>query len=305
MALFAGLTTETDPGCKPGFLFGLYKRLTESLSPRRNARLLWADRGTHEHTKIMNEAKLGPRNLAVKLAKILAEIGKVPKSGHNAFHKYDYVTENDLVYAVRDKLSAAGIFVFTSTEKQEVQIIKEEDKTWALTTVTTRHTFVDAESGEEFSVLSQGQGADNGDKGGYKATTGAMKYFLYKCFMIPTGDDPEADEKTDQRAAQPRRESASSQHNAGKLAGEPPATAAKSIEVKRDVNTQLRDKFLDGRWEQVEIHFGKNRGEKLGRLETRSLDWYAQEWQPKPFKGNISEDDEIMRAALDAYLFEK
>lgn len=240
--------------------------------------------------------------LAAKLARILGEVGKVPKSGHNAFHKYDYVTENDLVYAVRDKLAEAQIFVFTSTVAQRVEIIKEEDKTWALTTVETEHTFTDGESGEWFTVRSQGQGADNGDKGGYKAITGAMKYFLYKCFMIPTGDDPEGDDKTDQRGAtQTARKPATT-------TTKPAVEEKKTPEVPREVNTKLRDSFAGGAWAKVKIHFGKNKGRSLGEMENedpRSIQWYADDWFPKPYNGKISPDDEALRAALDAYLFEK
>ena len=47
-----------------------------------------------------------------------------------------------------------------------------------------------------------GSGDDPADKGLYSAYTGAVKYFLMKAFLIPTGDDPEADEGTDKRAAE-------------------------------------------------------------------------------------------------------
>lgn len=234
--------------------------------------------------------------LAKKLATILGAVGKVPKSGHNSFHNYDYVTENDLVYAVRDKLADAGIFVFTSVESQTVQIIKDEDKTTALTTVTTKHTFVDGDTGENFSVLSQGQGADVGDKGGYKAATGAMKYFLYKCFMIPTGDDPEADEKTDRHAAARGTKVADK-----KTAETTGAATGSGASVPRTTSTvKEREQFENGKWEKVKIHFGTHyKGMTLGELDHGQLKgWLA--WEPKPFKGNPpSEDDRLLRVALD------
>jgi len=39
-----------------------------------------------------------------------------------------------------------------------------------------------------------GQGADKGDKGVYKAITGAKKYFIANLFLIPTDDDPEGND---------------------------------------------------------------------------------------------------------------
>lgn len=232
-------------------------------------------------------------SLAKKLAMVLGEIGKVPKSGFNAFHKYEYVTENDLVYAVRDKLSKVGVFVFTSVVSQRTEIIESGDgKKSLITYVETEHTFMDGDSGEAFSVRSQGQGSDNGDKGGYKAITGAMKYFLYKCFMIPTGDDPEADTRTDER------------HAAGPAAAPVSAPASKPVEVPRTASSteELRAQFRGGKWETVQIHFGKQKGTPLAKLEADSLTWWISEWQPKEYpagSGKISQDNLLLRAALD------
>lgn len=250
----------------------------------------------------MNEQPCG--KLAAKLAKILGEIGQVPKSGHNSFHNYDYVTENDLVYAVRKKLSEHLVFVFSSVEEQTIRIVEDGDRKSALTEVTTLHTFVDGESGEQFSVRSKGQGADVGDKGGYKAITGAMKYFLYKCFMIPTGDDPEADERTDVRGATGGKTPAPAKpvptpgnreydsNPPGRPGGAPDNSEAKT-----------RMPAPSDSWKTAAIHFGKDKGRQLGSLPVSKLDWYANSWFPKPF-GNrgISEEDKTLRSALDVYI---
>lgn len=62
---------------------------------------------------------------------------------------------------------------------------------------------------------------------------------------------------------------------------------------------------VPGTWREVVLHFGKNKGTKLGDLPASSLDWYAKEWQPKPYNGSISEADVILRGALDSYLSAK
>jgi hypothetical protein len=55
-------------------------------------------------------------------------------------------------------------------------------------------------------VPSLGAGTDSGDKAPYKAMTGASKYAELLSFLIPTGDDPEKDEKPSrQRPEQPQR----------------------------------------------------------------------------------------------------
>lgn len=228
--------------------------------------------------------------LAKKLAKILGDVGKVEKTGVNKHFQYGYLTENDLVYAVRGRLAEANIFVFTSIEKQEILVVGEGDSKTALTSVTSKHTFVDGESGESFSVLSQGQGMDNGDKGAYKAATGAMKYFLYKCFMIPTGDDPEADDATDKR----------SERGAGDRAPADHRPAAGPISVPRSTSTvQEREQFENNKWEKVKIHFGTTyKGKTLGELDAPQLKGWIK-WEPKPYNGRISEDDRLLRVALD------
>jgi hypothetical protein len=67
----------------------------------------------------------------------------------------------------------------------------------ALLTLRFTWTLTDGDSGETISFQSVGTGADSGDKAAYKAATGALKYALLTGFLIPTGDDPEADLATD------------------------------------------------------------------------------------------------------------
>lgn len=53
-------------------------------------------------------------------------------------------------------------------------------------------------------------------------------------------------------------------------------------------------------WRETPIHFGTNKGITLGELEKNTLyGWWAN-WEPKPFKGRVSEADRNFRKALDA-----
>ena len=49
----------------------------------------------------------------------------------------------------------------------------------------------DIETGFYEVTTITGEGIDKGDKAGYKAYTGALKYYLANTFMVATGDDPE------------------------------------------------------------------------------------------------------------------
>lgn len=128
-----------------------------------------------------------------KLAKITGEISRVPKRGRNEFHKYDYVTEADLLDAVRAKLAENQVAYFFSVTNVTTRPT-DNAKNGPVTEVTVAVTFADGETGEVFTVLGAGAGQDASDKGVYKAITGAQKYTLMKTFLIPTGDDPELDD---------------------------------------------------------------------------------------------------------------
>jgi hypothetical protein len=77
------------------------------------------------------------------------------------------------------------------------------DKGSVLTVLEMTMSFHDGETGERMDYFWRGYGTDKEDKGGYKAMTGAEKYFLLKTFLIPTGDDPERDDQRQRKAAPP------------------------------------------------------------------------------------------------------
>jgi hypothetical protein len=250
--------------------------------------------------------------LAKKLAGILSQTGRLKKEGHNEHFNYDFITESTLSGAVRDLLAAAGVFLFTSVISQEVREIvqpgKQEqgERRTLLTLVTTEHTFVDGDSGESFTVKSQGHSLDNGDKGVYKAITGAVKYALYKNFLFPTGDDPEiANEAGDGGYGGARTAAPRPAPRAEGVRNPPAAPAAQATlpGVPRDPGVgQEGPAVPGGRWEIVVLHFGKNKGIKLGDLDQNSLSWYANQWEPKPYNGKISPQDLLLRKALNLYL---
>lgn len=57
-----------------------------------------------------------------------------------------------------------------------------------------------------------------------------------------------------------------------------------------------------GDWRSVLIPFGKQQGKSLGSLPAASLKWWQDNYQPKPYKGQISAKDKAFRDALDASL---
>ena len=133
------------------------------------------------------------KQIAAKLNKIMADVGYIQKDGTNKFQNYTYLSEAGLLDKLRPALIKHGVVAIPSVVNYDTQPAGTTAKgaQQFLTTVLIETQFIDCESGESLSVRHVGQGMDNGDKGSYKATTGANKYTMFKTFQIPTGDDAE------------------------------------------------------------------------------------------------------------------
>lgn len=253
-------------------------------------------------------------SLAKKLAKVLTQINRVPKNGHNSFHNYKFVTESDLSDAVRAHLGEVGVFIFTDVAeitREEAPPTSKGGKQW-LTRVKLTHTFMDGETGETHTVTSYGEGIDGADKGIYKSITGATKYFLYKNFLISTGDDPERENDNERRqdrdegsgaARYGRRERVNPDGDGRRRepAGDQGGQQQQSAQPE---DQKIGDKLPDGvKWRDVKIHFGKKyKGKALGELAPESLIAWVGEWAPKPEEatGKITDDNVILRTALNS-----
>lgn len=149
------------------------------------------------------------RSLINKLCSVMAAVERIPKNGYNSFHNYKYVTEADLADAIRAELSQRRVFIFPSVihhTRTPLEVVSAKGtRHTQLTEIEVKWTFVDGDSGEERSIVVSGVGEDSVDKGFYKAFTGSEKYMLMKSFLVPTGDDPEAESKTDQSGAAERQ----------------------------------------------------------------------------------------------------
>lgn len=146
-----------------------------------------------------------PKSIFMKLIAILAEVGNVEKKGYNKAQSYNFMRETDLVDKIRPVMAREHLFLHQTVIEQKITEVGETKSGShnRLVEVVMRFTWVDADTGESWHVPADfpGHGMDTGDKGIYKAMTGAEKYFLMKTFLVSTGDDPEGDEKTDRQEA--------------------------------------------------------------------------------------------------------
>ena len=122
---------------------------------------------------------------------VMEEVDYVQKKGENDFHGYKYATEADVLDRLRPAMVKHGLILIPS-----VQQVSSVDQ-YGNTTVSIHYTLAHV-SGAVWPhpVIAAGCGNDRnksgiGDKGLYKALTGANKYLLFKLFQIETGNDPE------------------------------------------------------------------------------------------------------------------
>lgn len=154
---------------------------------------------------------------------VMEDVEYVQKSGENDFHGYTYATEADVLKRLRPAMIKHGLVLIPS-----VQQVSNIDAN-GVTTVTMQYTLAHT-SGAVWPtpIFAAGSGGDRsksgiGDKGLYKALTGANKYLLFKLFQIEIGDDPEqpkVDYDRDDAAKQEREDRKARQFylEGGKLA---------------------------------------------------------------------------------------
>ena len=134
-------------------------------------------------------AKLQQKKNALR--KALKEKGVLKKGERNAFDKYNYFSEAQYKALFTELFSEHGLELkFTELE---YQTFDGPEKQANGRMPRLQFTLMDIDTGFGEDTVITGEGIDKGDKAGYKAYTGALKYYLANTFMVATGDDPEKD----------------------------------------------------------------------------------------------------------------
>lgn len=124
------------------------------------------------------------------------------KNGLNSYHQYKYATAEDVLLKVNSALTKNKIASVVIPEiASMVDVINLKGNTEHLVTVNVQIKLIDSESGECVDLFGIGSGQDAGDKAVMKAQTAAIKYAYMMSLCIATGDDPEADTKTDENSS--------------------------------------------------------------------------------------------------------
>lgn len=140
-------------------------------------------------------------NISGKLVKVMEYCGYVQKNGKNDFHKYRYASASDVLEKVNAALVKYGLACLAQSELIDLRdVVNGKGATEHLATIRVKLTVIDTDSGETIELCGLGSGQDPTDKAVMKAQTAAIKYAWMLSLNISTGDDPEADSGTDERA---------------------------------------------------------------------------------------------------------
>lgn len=167
-----------------------------------------------------------PKGLHAKLAEVMAEAERIPKSGSfkqpGEYGHFKFVQAGDAADFIRKALGARHVSMLPSA----VEVVGERENatksggTMLTMTIRTTWTLTDGETGETATIQSIGSGADTGDKASPKAQTNAMKYALLMGFLLSTGDDPENhDPGAQKKSTDPAAPEPSVQESEGGLIG--------------------------------------------------------------------------------------
>lgn len=165
----------------------------------------------------METEKKYPASIIKAVHAVMTKVEYVEKDGKNDFHKYKYASEAALIAALRPVMLEEGLIIFPSGE--ELRPVDEFGITHIVLSYTLTHISGDVwpDKLQAFGAGSDKSGKRKddtftvGDKGTYKAITGAYKYFIKNLFQLETGTDPE-------------KEGAKEKKGAGKTTTDKPAT---------------------------------------------------------------------------------
>ena len=138
--------------------------------------------------------------LYAKMSTIMGQVSQIDKDSQmkGGQLNYKFVSDAAVFHKMRGLLVEHSIALFASmTAVEQDRIVVGEDKFGNAkdkfhTRARFEFTLVDSETGESHMSTWYAESEDSVDKGVNKCATAALKNWLLKTFIIPTGDDPDA-----------------------------------------------------------------------------------------------------------------
>ena len=139
-------------------------------------------------TELENVAKL-----ANKVEEMAKAIGTINKDGRNTHSNYTFVSHEAVTAKIAELLTTHKLGIRPScTAYEEKEYATNSGKAGVRTVVTMQFKITDLDSGYTETEQFFGAENDTGGKSMQQAITQATKYFYFKLFKIPFGDDGDA-----------------------------------------------------------------------------------------------------------------
>ena len=123
------------------------------------------------------------------IRKALKDKGILKREGNNTFDKYKYFSEAQYKQLFTELFSEAKLELSFTEISYDTFEGSEKQSNGRMPKL--KFILTDVDTGFYEETVITGEGIDKGDKAGYKAYTGAIKYYLANTFLVATGDDPE------------------------------------------------------------------------------------------------------------------
>lgn len=162
------------------------------------------------------------------IRKALKDKGILKKEGNNTYDKYKYFSEAQYKQLFTELLSEAKLELSFTEISYDTFEGSEKQSNGRMPKLEFILTDVDTGYWEETVIT--GEGIDKGDKAGYKAYTGAVKYYLANTFLVATGDDPEKDSPSEKMNTKTEKKA-----------------TAKQVSIVKDI-AKTMGKELDEKW---------------------------------------------------------
>lgn len=194
------------------------------------------------------------------LSAVMEDVQAVRKSDRNTQQNFNFRGVDSVVNAVGPALRKHGVIVVPTRAAYDQE--RYQTKNGAAmrgVTATIGYRFY-GPAGDFIDTEVLGEAADAGDKAIPKAHSVAFRTLLLQALCVPT-DEPDPDGQSHERV------------NGSAGRSEAQATDDSAPRPADDMAGAIKP-------EDVIVHFGKNRGVRLGDLSKNQLDFYASTWSP-------------------------
>ena len=127
--------------------------------------------------------------LTAKIVKMSKDIGKVDKDGKNIKQAYDYISSNQLMGILREKLEKYKLSIVPQITEHQTETFESNGKTGSRTKIFMDFEVMDLETGYFEIKKWIGVDQDFGGKDFQQACTTCFKYFCFQLFKFSDKDD--------------------------------------------------------------------------------------------------------------------